>query len=107
MISDDYIRPLGRLCYPHYIQEDDDCETFGFSIQYKLGKDTSIRQHSDSSSLTFNFNFNVPSGQENWAGSSLYFIDPVTYKKILSALSLESQSSTLVLLHMPHCRLKR
>jgi hypothetical protein len=82
MISDDYLRPLGRLCYPYYIQKDDDGETFGFSIQYKPDTETSIREHSDSSTLTFNFNFNVPTeGQENWAGSSLYFIEPGTYKK--------------------------
>ena len=79
-LMDSYMRPLGRLFFPEYIQEDDDSETFAFSIQYQAGKDQSIRQHSDSSSLTLNINLNMPTGEE-FEGSSLYFVDPATGEK--------------------------
>lgn len=71
------MRPLGRLFFPEYIQAEEDSETFGFTIQYQAGKDQSIRQHSDSSSLTLNINLNLPDG-EDYSGSSLYFVDPAT-----------------------------
>ena len=108
MLSDDYLRPLGRLCYPHYIQNDDDCETFGFSIKYKPDTETSIRQHSDSSSLTFNFNFNVPSdGKDTWQDPRCISSIQKLTRKIMSVLNLELQSFTLAQFNMPHCRLKR
>ena len=80
-LMDSYMRPLGRLFYPEFVRPEDDSETFGFSIQYQPNKDQSIRQHSDGSSLTLNINLNLPNGQEEYSGSSLYFVDPETGKK--------------------------
>lgn len=78
-LIDSYMRPSGRLLYPQYINAEDDSESFAFSIQYQPSKDEEIRQHSDASALTFNVNMNLP--DEEWSGSSLYFIDPSTGKK--------------------------
>lgn len=82
-LMDTYMRPMGRLFFPQYIQAQDDSETFGFSIQYQPTTDNSIRGHSDSSSLTLNINLNIPNGDESWEGSSLYFVDRSTGKKNL------------------------
>lgn len=79
-LIDSYMRPLGRLFFPEYIQAEDDSESFAFTIQYQANKDQSIRQHSDASSLTFNINLNMPAGEE-FTGSSLYFVDESTGQK--------------------------
>jgi len=80
-LIDTYMRPLGRLFFPDYIQNEDDTDSFAFSIAYQAGKDQSIRQHTDASSLTLNINLNLPDGHEEFSGSSLYFVDPETGKK--------------------------
>jgi hypothetical protein len=77
-LLDTYMRPLGRPMFPDYITDRDDSESFAFSIQYQAGKDQSIRQHSDASSVTLNVNLNLPDGEEEYSGSSLYFVDPST-----------------------------
>lgn len=79
-LMDTYMRPLGRLFFPEYIHADEDSETFGFTIQCQAGKDQSIRQHSDSSSLTLNINLNLLTG-EDYSGSSPHFVDPATGEK--------------------------
>lgn len=81
ILIDTYMRPLGRLFFPDYIQADDDSQSFGFSIQYQAGKDQSIREHCDASSLTLNINLNLPNGQEQYEGSSLYFKDQMSGTK--------------------------
>lgn len=83
-LTDAYMRPMGRLFFPEYIQGGDDSETFAFSIQYQAGGDQSIREHTDASALTLNINLNIPGEDgegEEWTGSSLYFIDPETGKR--------------------------
>ena len=80
-LIDTYMRPLGRLFFPEYIQASEDSESFAFSIQYQAGGDQSIRQHTDASSLTLNINLNIPDGGEDWSGSSLYFVEPETGKR--------------------------
>lgn len=71
-LIDTYVRPLGRVFFPHAIMPNDDSDTFSFSIQYQgsEGGDKSIRPHSDASTLTFNINFDET---KTWTGSSLLF----------------------------------
>lgn len=85
-LIDTYMRPLGRLFFPEYIQAEDDTESFGFSIRYQPGKDQSIREHTDASSLTLNINLDPPDG-EGWTGSSLYFKDRRTGEKKFAEFS--------------------
>ncbi|CAB9514515.1 and iron-dependent oxygenase domain-containing protein 2 [Seminavis robusta] len=72
VLVDRYIRPMGRLLFPEFIQTKDDSESFAFSIQYQAGGDESIRPHSDASTITFNINLDL---EQTWTGSSLYFWD--------------------------------
>lgn len=74
-----YMRPLGRLMAPEYINDQDDSQSFGFSIEYQPTTEQGIRMHSDSSALTLNINMNLPG--EEWEGSSLIFVDPDTHER--------------------------
>jgi len=67
----EYMRPIGRLLYPEYMNGSDDSQTFGFSIEYQPTTEQGIRMHSDSSALTLNINMNLPG--ETWEGSNLLF----------------------------------
>lgn len=69
-----YMRPIARLLFPDVAGYDD--QTFGFSIQWKADTDTSLRPHSDASSVTLNINLNLPG--EGFVGSGVTFIDPET-----------------------------
>ena len=73
-LMDTYMRPISRLLFPDVTGYD--TQTFGFSIQWQAGKDTSLRPHSDASSVTLNINLNLPG--EDFSGSAVSFIDPAT-----------------------------
>ncbi|MCV2402499.1 2OG-Fe(II) oxygenase [Marinomonas sp. C2222] len=75
-IVDEYMRPIARLLFPEIVGYD--TQSFGFSIQYQAGKDTSLRLHTDASSVTLNININLP--DEEFAGSEVDFYDPSTGK---------------------------
>lgn len=73
-IMDKYMRPISRLLFPEVMGFD--TQTFGFSIQYEPGIDTSLRAHTDASSATLNVNLNLP--DESFEGSEVDFYDPKT-----------------------------
>lgn len=75
-LLDKYMRPIGRLLFPEIIGYD--TQTFGFSIQYEPGIDTSLQLHSDASAVTLNVNLNLP--DETFTGSEVDFYDPTTGK---------------------------
>ena len=70
-LLDTYMRPIARLLFPEIVGYD--TQTFGFSINYKPTTETSIRPHSDASSVTLNINLNVLG--EEFAGSNVDFLD--------------------------------
>ena len=70
------MRPVARLLFPEIIGYD--TQTFGFSIQYQPGVDTSLQLHSDASAATLNINLNLP--EETFSGSEVDFYDPVSGK---------------------------
>ncbi|MEM8978278.1 MAG: 2OG-Fe(II) oxygenase [Pseudomonadota bacterium] len=69
-----YMRPISRLLFPDIYGYD--TQTFGFSIQWQADKDTSLRAHTDASSVTLNLNLNLPG--EEFSGSGVRFFDPKT-----------------------------
>lgn len=71
---DKYMRPIARLLFPEIVGYD--AQTFGFSIQYQPNTDTSLRMHTDASSVTLNINMNLP--EETFSGSEVSFYDPTT-----------------------------
>lgn len=73
-LLDIYMRPIARLLFPEVMGYD--TQTFGFSIEYQAGMDTSLRLHTDASSVTLNINLNVPG--EEFTGSELDYYDPST-----------------------------
>lgn len=75
-LFDKYMRPIGRLLFPEIVGYD--TQTFGFSIQYEPGIDTSLQLHSDASAVTLNVNLNLPN--ETFTGSEVDFYDPTTGK---------------------------
>lgn len=71
-----YMRPIARLIFPEIIGYD--TQTFGFSIQYQAGVDTSLRMHTDASAVTLNINLNLP--EEKYTGSEVDFHNSKTNK---------------------------
>lgn len=72
----DYIRPMGRLFFPSYVGRDDDVRLYAFSIRYSANEDLDLKEHSDASVISFNVNLNLPN--EQYDGSSIYFVNPET-----------------------------
>ena len=70
------MRPVARLLFPEIAGYD--TQTFGFSIQYQPGIDTSLQLHSDASAATLNINLNLP--EETFSGSEVDFYDPISGK---------------------------
>ena len=69
-----YMRPVARMLFPEMTGFD--TQTFGFSIQYQVGLDTSLRLHTDASAATLNININKP--DEGFTGSEVDFYDANT-----------------------------
>ena len=65
------MRPISRLLFPEVMGYDQ--QTFGFSIQYQPGMDTSLQPHTDASAATLNINLNMP--DETYTGSEVDFYD--------------------------------
>ncbi|GAA0835605.1 hypothetical protein GCM10009112_27630 [Marinomonas arenicola] len=75
-LLDKYMRPIARLLFPETMGYDG--QTFGFSIQYRADTDTSLRLHTDASTVTLNVNLNLPG--EAFTGSEVDFYDSMTGK---------------------------
>lgn len=75
-LMDHFTRPIARLLFPDVYGYDS--QTFGFSIQWQAGKDTTLRPHTDASAVTLNINLNLPG--EDFSGSAVRFMDPVARK---------------------------
>jgi len=73
-VIDRYMRPISRLLFPEVLGFD--TQSFGFSIRYQPGADTSIRPHTDASTTTLNINLNLVG--ETFSGSEVDFFDPRT-----------------------------
>ncbi|EAQ65853.1 hypothetical protein MED121_01540 [Marinomonas sp. MED121] len=82
-LLDKYMRPVARLLFPEVMGYDS--QTFGFSIKWQAGMDTSLRLHTDASAVTMNINMNLEG--EAFTGSEVDFHDPSTGK--LNRLSFE------------------
>lgn len=80
-LMDSYMRPISRLLFPDIMGYD--TQTFGFSIQWQANADTSLRAHTDASSVTLNINLNLPG--EAFSGSGVRFFDRETRQ--ISALT--------------------
>lgn len=78
LIMDKYMRPISRMLFPEVVGFD--TQTFGFSIQYQEGMDTSLRPHTDASAATMNINLNLP--DETFKGSEVDFFNQQTGKVI-------------------------
>ena len=96
LLASDYLRPLGRSLFPEFAGDArDDVKHYAFTIQYgtdennqetSAAKDKStaesislntttdwdLKEHSDASVYTLNINLNLP--EEDYSGSSLYFV---------------------------------
>jgi len=75
------LRPIGRTLFPDYYstRDNNDGESYAFTIRYKENEDVSLNEHSDSSLVTLNINLNLP-GEESSYGSNesnpqIYFVD--------------------------------
>ena len=73
-LMDSYMRPIARMLFPDITGYD--TQTFGFSIQWQPDTDTSLRAHTDASSVTLNVNMNLPG--ESFSGSGVRFFDHET-----------------------------
>lgn len=73
-LIDMYMRPIARMLFPDVMGYD--TQTFGFSIQWQAGMDTSLRLHTDASAVTLNINLNLQG--EVFTGSQVDFYDKAT-----------------------------
>ena len=95
-LLDKYMRPIARLLFPEITGFD--AQTFGFSIQWQAGMDTSLRLHTDASSVTMNINMNLPG--EEFTGSEVDFYDAKT--GTVKRLSFEPGTAMIHRGHVPH-----
>ncbi|CAB9524671.1 Inherit from bactNOG: 2og-fe(ii) oxygenase [Seminavis robusta] len=100
-LVDEFVRPLLRMLFPQLTSRhhpEDDCESYAFTIRYHPEEDMELKEHSDASVYTININLNLAETttsnrdnnqkkstqqqstrpSEQYKGSSLYFLDPVT-----------------------------
>ncbi|KXF83577.1 2OG-Fe(II) oxygenase family protein [Enterovibrio coralii] len=95
-LMDKYMRPVARLLFPEVTGYDS--QTFGFSIQYQPGVDTSLRLHTDASAATMNINLNLPG--ETFTGSEIDYLDP--YTREVRRLSFEPGIAMIHRGSVPH-----
>lgn len=95
-LMDHYMRPISRLLFPDVFGYD--TQTFGFSIQWQAGKDTTLRPHTDASAVTLNINLNLPG--ESFSGSAVRFMDPVGRK--VESLTFEPGTALIHHGSVPH-----
>lgn len=96
LVMDTYMRPIARLLFPDIVRLD--TQTFGFSIHYQPDTDTSIRPHTDASSVTLNVNLNLPG--EEFTGSTVDFFDQATGE--VAVLTFEPGSAMIHHGNVPH-----
>lgn len=95
-LMDHFMRPISRLLFPDIMGFD--TQTFGFSIQWQAGKDTTLRPHTDASSATLNINLNLP--EESFSGSAVRFMDPV--ERRVESLAFEPGTALIHHGRVPH-----
>lgn len=95
-LLDKYMRPVARLLFPEIYGYD--TQTFGFSIQYEPGVDTSLQPHTDASAATLNINLNMPG--ESFGGSEVDFYDTDSGK--VNRLTFEPGTAMLHSGLIPH-----
>ena len=95
-LMDQYMRPISRLLFPDVFGFD--TQTFGFSIQWQAGKDTTLRPHTDASAATLNINLNLPG--ETFSGSAVRFMDPASRRT--ESLSFEPGTALIHHGSVPH-----
>lgn len=95
-LMDHYMRPISRLLFPDIVGYD--TQTFGFSIQWQAGKDTSLRPHTDASAVTLNINLNLPG--ETFSGSAVRFMD--TQQRRVESLTFEPGTAMIHHGSVPH-----
>ncbi|MEM7638625.1 MAG: 2OG-Fe(II) oxygenase [Pseudomonadota bacterium] len=95
-LMDHFTRPIARLLFPDIFGYD--TQTFGFSIQWQAGKDTTLRPHTDASAVTLNINLNLPG--EDFSGSAVRFMDPS--EKRVESLTFEPGTALIHHGNVPH-----
>ncbi|MFD2166090.1 2OG-Fe(II) oxygenase [Thalassotalea euphylliae] len=95
-LFDKYLRPIARLLFPEIMGYD--AQTFGFSIKWQAGMDTSLRLHTDASAVTININMNLPG--EDFTGSEVDFYDPASGNT--TRLSFEPGTAMIHRGHVAH-----
>lgn len=96
LVMDTYMRPIARMLFPDVTGLD--TQTFGFSIHYRPDTDTSIRPHTDASSVTLNINLNLPG--EEFTGSTVDFFDQVSGE--VTPLTFQKGSAMIHHGNVPH-----
>ena len=68
------MRPTARALFPQYAGSDeDDAESYAFTIKYSGDLDVELKEHADASLYTLNVNLNLLP-QETYEGSDLQFV---------------------------------
>ena len=101
----DFVRPLGRSFFPTFCgNSEDDIKHYAFTIRYgddghdplfttETGGDLELKEHSDASIISLNINLNLP--DEEYTGSSLYFLQDDGNKKERREFNFESGTALL------------
>jgi hypothetical protein len=101
----DFVRPLGRSFFPTFCgNSEDDIKYYAFTIRYgddghdplsttETGGDLELKEHSDASVISLNINLNLP--DEEYTGSSIYFVQDDENKKERWEFNFESGTALL------------
>ena len=95
-LMDHYMRPIARLLFPDIVGYD--TQTFGFSIQWRAGQDTTLRPHTDASAVTLNINLNLPG--EAFSGSAVALLR--SRSRRVESLSFEPGTALIHHGNVPH-----
>ncbi|MGK3753168.1 MAG: hypothetical protein ACI8RD_005475 [Bacillariaceae sp.] len=101
----DFVRPLGRSFFPTFCgNPEDDIKYYAFTIRYGddghdplfatgTGGDVELKEHSDASIISLNINLNLPN--EEYTGSSIYFVQDGEKEENKRELKFESGTALL------------
>lgn len=81
-LLDRVVRPISRMLFPYHVRpNEDDIESYAFTIRYEKAKDTELKEHADASVVTLNVNLNRP-GEIPVEGDDdgIFFRDPETHE---------------------------
>ena len=102
-LIDTYLRPTARALFPEYAGSDeDDAESYTYTIRYSSDLDVELKEHDDNSLYTFSINLNLLP-HETYEGSDLEIVvnnqtdDGIAQQHYYHSVTLQPGQAVLIL----------